>query len=59
VINLPRNDRLDKAYAAGEKDGKNGDLLDDIIMGLGLPSIIPPHTKEDEVYSKGYEHGAE
>ncbi len=57
---MPRgNEKLDKAYAAGDKAGRDGDLLDDIIMGLGLPSLIPPHTDEDDVYSKGYEHGAE
>jgi hypothetical protein len=51
--------RYDEAYERGVRDGKEGDLLDDIIMGLGLGDMIPPHTKEWEIYKKGYEWGAE
>ena len=50
------NRRLDEAYSDGVKDGKNGDLLDDICHSFGK---ILSFTKEDEVYNKGYDYGAE
>lgn len=48
--------RLDRAYRDGVRDGKEGGVLDDICQNFGK---ILSRTKEDEVYDKGYDYGAE
>jgi hypothetical protein len=50
--------RKDEAYERGVRDGLDGDLIQDAIMGLGLGDIIPGGGEEWEVYGKGYDWGA-
>ena len=48
----------DEAYEKGVKDGKEGGLLDDFVMG-NFYDVLPPHDQKSEIYKKGYEYGAD
>lgn len=49
-------DSYDREYERGVKDGQNGNAFEDKMHELGT---IFNTSKEDAVYDKGYEWGAE